>query len=384
MEELIERVNYQGKEIIIVGTNHAQASSAEVVKEVIAKELPETVCVELDEKRYAARSNQKNWEETDIIQIIRQKQTILFFVQLLYGALQKKMAQKMGSQKAGGDMEAALASAKEIGASIELVDRDIQVTFKKMWRSLSFWQKIRLPFMAFDSIDEEKLTGTTLEDFYESDLVDSTFLSLKEQLPGPYEELIENRDSYLSMKIKNAPGKKIVAVVGRAHVPGIIEKLPENIDLVAMDIIPKKKWTSKVINWIIPALLVGLVAWSFVASAETGWRQLSIWLLWNSGLAALFTAFTLPHPLTILVAFVTAPIGTLSPVLAVGFFTAISEAFLRKPRVKDFNHLQEDVLHVKSFYKNRALKILLIFFVSSLGGALGNFIGGLQMIRNLF
>lgn len=380
----VKKVSYQGKEIILVGTNHASPESPLKVKEIIEKEQPDTVCVELDERRYENRQNQARFEEMDIIQLIKSKQVILFLVQLFYGAFQKKMAKKMKAEKAGGDMDQAIKSCQDVGAHLALVDRDIQVTFKKMWRSLSFLEKIRLPFQAFDGIEDEKLTGENLEEFYQSDLVDTVFLSLKESLPGPFKELIDNRDSYLSMKIKNAPGKKIVAVVGAAHIPGIIKKLPQNFDLNEMDSLPPKKWTSQLISWLFPLALVALLAWSFVAGFEEGMQQLSVWLLWNSSLAALFTALSLAHPLTILVAFITAPIGTLSPVLAVGFFTAITEAWLKKPRVKDFQAMQEDVLHVKTFMKNRALKVMLLFFTSSLGGALGNIIGGLEIIHRLF
>lgn len=384
MEPEVKTVTYGNKTITLVGTNHAAPDSPTIVKETIESIQPDTVCVELDPVRYENRMNQKRWEETDIVKIIRQHQAILFLVQLFYGAFQKKMAKKMHAPKAGGDMEQGIASAQAVGAQLELVDRDVQVTFKKMWRALSGWEKIRLPFMALDGIDDEKLDEDNLAAFYQSDLVDTTFLSLKESLPGPYEELITNRDSYLSMKIKNAPGKKIVAVVGRAHLDGIVEKFPQDFDLVAMDTIPPKKWTSKILSWLFPAILVGLLAWSFVAGFDHGMEQLSLWLLWNSSLAALFTALAWGHPLAILTAFVMAPIGTLSPVLAVGFFVALVEAWVRKPRVKDFQNIQEDILHVKSFMQNRALRILLLFFTSSLGGALGNIIGGLQVIKNLF
>lgn len=383
MEE-VQKVTYEGKELILVGTNHALPTSPILVKQVIEEELPDTVCVELDEKRYENKIKEKNWEDTDIIQLIKEKKVVLFLVQLFYGALQKKLAKKNHSSKAGLDMSAAIESCEKIHAHLELVDRDIQVTFKKMWRSLSFLEKVKLPFMALEGIDEENLTKENLGEFSQSDLVDTAFLSLKESLPGPFEELVSNRDSYLSMKIKNAPGKKIVAVVGKAHVKGIMEKLTQDFDLTKMDELPKKKWTSKLLSWLFPLIIVGLIAFSFLSGAENGFNQLSAWLLSNSALAALFTALSLGHPLTILVAFLTAPIGTLSPVLAVGFFTAISEAWVRKPRVKDFQNMQEDIFHVKTFMKNRALKILLIFFTSSLGGALGNLIGSLQIIRHLF
>ncbi|CAD5903218.1 TraB/GumN family protein [Carnobacterium maltaromaticum] len=382
MNEEVRKVYFKGKELILIGTNHASIVSPILVRKTIENENPDTVCIELDETRYQNYLNENRWEDMDVVQVIKEKKVILLLAQLFYGALQKKMAKLMKSEKAGQDMSQAITSAQESGANIELVDRDIQITLKKMWNSLTFWQRLILPYHVLSSTDLEEEQDLTV--LYNSDVVDTAFLSLKEKLPGPYEELVTNRDSYLSMKIKNASGKKIVAVVGRAHLDGIIEKLDQDFDLNKMDTIPPKSWNSKLVSWIFPLLLISLLIWSFVIGFDNGIQQLSIWLLWNSGLAALFTALSLGHPLSILVAFVTAPIGTLSPVLAVGFFVSLTEAWVRKPRVKDFQNIPTDIEHVRTFFKNRALRILLLFVTASLGGMLGNIISGLQIVKNLF
>lgn len=382
MNEEVRKVNFQGRELILIGTNHASIASPILVRKTIEIENPDTVCIELDETRYQNYLNENRWEDMDVVQVIKEKKVILLLVQLFYGSLQKKMAKLMKSEKAGQDMTQAITSAQEIGANIELVDRDIQITFKKMWSSLSFWQRLTLPYHVFNSTDLEE--EKDLFELFNSDVVDTAFFSLREKLPGPYEELVTNRDSYLSMKIKEAPGTKIVAVVGRAHLDGIVDKLDQDFDLSDMDTIQPKSLVSKFVSWIFPLILVALLAWSFVIGFDNGMQQLSIWILWNSGLAALFTALSLGHPLSIIVAFVTAPIGTLSPVLAVGFFVSLTEAWVRKPRVKDFQNIPTDIEHVRTFFKNRALRILLLFVTASLGGMLGNIIGGLQIIRNLF
>lgn len=382
MKEEVRKIQYKDKELILVGTNHASLESPILVRETIEFERPDTVCVELDENRYKNYLNENRWENMDIVQVIKEKKALLLLVQLFYISFQRQLAKMMKGEKAGQDMSQALISAKEVGADISLVDRDIQVTFKKMWRSLSFWQRLTLPYHVVESTDVDE--NADLSEIYNSDLVDTAFYSLKEKFAGPYEELVTNRDSYLSMKIKRAPGKKIVAVVGRAHLDGIQDKLNQEFDLTEMDSIPPKSFGSKLISWAFPAILVAILIWSFIIGFDNGMQQLSTWLLWNSGLAALFTALSFGHPLTILVAFITAPIGTLSPVLAVGFFVSLTEAWVRKPRVKDFKNIPTDIGHIKTFFQNRALRILLLFVTSSLGGALGNVIGGLQIVRNLF
>lgn len=382
MQEEIRKIVYNQKEIILVGTNHASVYSPILVKDVIENERPDTVCVELDEKRYENYLNENRWEDLDIVQVIKQKKAVLLLVQFFYIAFQKYLAKKMGSVEAGLDMKQTLLSAEEVGAELVLVDRDVQVTFKKMWRSLTFWQRFVLPYHVINAVDFEE--EDDFSELVNLDLVDTAFLSLKEKYPWPFKELVTNRDSYLSMKIKNSPGKKIVAVVGRAHLDGIESKLNQEFNLADMDSIPDKSLASKIGSWAFPSVLIGLLVWSFVVGFDNGIQQLSTWILWNSGLAALFTALSFGHPLSIIVAFITAPIGTLSPVLAVGFFVSLTEAWVRKPRVKDFQNIPSDIGHVKSFFQNRALRILLLFVTSSLGGAIGNVIGGLQIFKNIF
>jgi pheromone shutdown protein TraB len=76
----------------------------------------------------------------------------------------------------------------------------------------------------------------------------------------------------------------------------------------------------------------------------------------------------------VLISFVGAPIATINPFIGVGFFSGIVEASLRKPRVEDAQNISVDVSSVKGFYRNRISRALLVFFLSSLGGAIGNFI----------
>ncbi len=127
--------------------------------------------------------------------------------------------------------------------------------------------------------------------------------------------------------------------------------------------------------WVIPAALVALfVAGFFKSGLRMSLEMLVKWLIANGGLAALGSLIALAHPLTIVVAFVGAPVATLNPFIGIGLFTGVVEAFLRKPRVSDFERLQQDVGSLKGFYTNRVTRILLVFFLSSIGGMVGNFI----------
>ena len=72
-EEHITRVQYQGKEIILIATAHVSKRSAELVKEVIDREQPDSICVELDQDRYNNIKNPKAWDDTDLVQVIKGK-----------------------------------------------------------------------------------------------------------------------------------------------------------------------------------------------------------------------------------------------------------------------------------------------------------------------
>jgi len=146
-------------------------------------------------------------------------------------------------------------------------------------------------------------------------------------------------------------------------------------DVSELDALPPSSIWSKAAGWIIPILIVGLIALGFFRSGVKASLALLLrWILFNGSLAALGSALCLAHPLTILVSFLAAPFATLNPFVGVGLFAGLAEAFLRKPRVADFQSLADDVTSFKGFYQNRITHILLVFFLSSIGGMIGNFI----------
>ncbi|HAP3879956.1 TPA: TraB family protein, partial [Enterococcus faecalis] len=145
-----------------------------------------------------------------------------------------------------------------------------------------------------------------------------------------------------------------------------------------------KKLSSKLIEFIFPLTIILLLAVSFFSGVQVGFHQLLKWWVWNGGLAAIFTCFALPSPLTILTSLIMAPVGALSPVLSVGVFSALAEATVKKPTVRDFLTVQDDFLSIKTIYSNRLIKIGLVFLLSNLGGAIGNIIGGIGILNSLF
>lgn len=383
MEDNIIRLNYEGKEIILVGTAHVLKESAELVKKVVNEERPDSVCVELDETRYQNIQNPKAWENTDIVQVIKSKKVGFLLANLFLSSHQKKIAEKLNT-KVGQEILQGIESAKEINAELVLADRNIQTTFLRIWRKLGFWEKGKLLFgLFFSSEDDSEVSDIDLIKLMEEDVLEAAMADVRKQFPKIGEILISERDQYLANKIKNAPGKKIVAILGKAHLLGVADELFKLQDMEEITEIPPKSPIALVLGWVIPVCIIGLVSYGFITNMQTGLQQLSAWILWNGAIAALFTAIAMGHPLSILTAFVLAPITSLNPFLACGWFAGLVEANRRKPTVQDVNNIPTDIFSLKGFYKNRFLRTLLIVIMANIGSSLGTLLAGIDIVKNL-
>jgi len=384
MNENITKLEYQGKEIILIATAHVSRESAELVKQVIEEERPGSVCIELDEDRYSNMQNPKAWENTDIVKVIKSKRVGFLLANLALSSYQKKIAKKL-DVPVGGEMIQGIESAKETGANLVLADRKIQTTFLRIWRKLSVWEKAKLHVSLIFSFDEDsEITDKDLQELLQADMLESVLIDMRKQFPKIGDILISERDQYLASKIKDAPGQKIVAVLGGAHVPGVKEEIYRSQDVDRISDIPPKSPVSKIISWAIPATIICLIIYAFVVNVQTGLQQLLSWVLWNGTLAALFTALACGHPLSILTAFAAAPITSLNPLLACGWFAGLVEATVKKPTVQDVMNVQTDIFSLKGFYKNRFLKTLMIVVLVNIGSSIGTFVAGTDIIRNLF
>lgn len=384
MEEHIVRLDYQGKQIILVATAHVLKQSAELIKKVIHEERPDSVCVELDEERYQSILNPKAWENTDIIQVIKSKKVGFLLANLILGSYQKRIAKDLDTV-AGQEMLEGISSAKETGVQLVLADRNIQTTFTRIWRKLNLWDKAKLLFDLLVSEDDDKsLSNDDVSELLKTDVMASVTAQVRGKFPKIADILISERDQYLAHMIKEAPGKTVVAVLGGAHVPGVSQEIFKTQDIAELSKVPAKNPISRVLGWAIPVLIIGLMLYSLIMNVETGVRQLSSWALWTGVPAAVFTALSFGHPLSILTSLVAAPFTTLNPLIACGWITGLVEATIRKPTVQDINNIPKDIFSLKNFFKNRFLKVLLIVIMANIGSSIGSFAAGLNIIKSLF
>ncbi|QOY35793.1 TraB/GumN family protein [Anaerobacillus isosaccharinicus] len=380
-EENITRIYLEGKELILIGTAHVSKKSAEQVKEVIEREQPDTVCIELDEQRYQSIMDANKWKDMDIFKVIKEKKTTLLLMNLVISSFQKRVAKQFGI-KPGLEMIQGIESANEIGATLVLADRNIQITFARIWHGIGIWGKAKLLLQIFasifnnDTISEEELEKIKSQDMLNSMLDDFTVAFPRLKVP-----LIDERDQFLAQKIKDAPGEKIVAVLGAAHVPGIKEEIKKEHDLEAISKLPPKSKAPTIIAWMIPILIMAIIGYTFYANPTAGFQQTLSWILWNGSFSALGAAIAFGHPLAIVTAFLVAPLSSLSPLMAAGWFAGFVQAYFRRPNVADFETLSEDVYSVKGFWGNKVTRILLIVALTNIGSTLGTVIGGADVVR---
>ena len=383
MAENITRLDYDGREIILIGTAHVSQASVDLVRETIAAEQPDSVCIELDESRYKTIKDPRAWEKTDLARVVREKKAGLMLIQLALSSYQKRMAKKLGVE-VGGEMRQAITSAEEIGAKIVLADRNIQTTFLRVWRLLGVKERAKLIFGLAFGEQEDEPTEEDIAELLQKDMLQSILAEVNDEFPVIGQVLIHERDQFLANQIKQAQGQKIVAVLGGAHVPGVQEEIYKEQDMEKISIVPQKKSRAKYIAWVLPIAFIALLIYSFTQNVDLGMQNLWTWLFWNGLFAAAFALICLAHPASILVALLASPLTTLSPFLAAGWFAGLTEAWVRKPRVEDLQSMPEDLFHIRKFFRNRALKVLIVTIMVNIGSTIGAIVAGADILSNIF
>jgi len=377
LPERVSHITLGDKFVYLVGTAHVSQQSVEDVRNTICQVKPDTVCVELCQGRYDTLTKKDVWKKMDIFRIIKQKKTTILLAQLIMSSFYRRLGEKLGIQP-GAEMLEAIDLANKTNAQLVLADRDIQITLKRVWGYLGLWNKLKLMMHIVTGIFiSEKIDAELIEKIKQQDQLEAVMAEFAEKFPEIKKRLLDERDIYLAQKIRQALGNRIVAVVGAGHVDGIKKHINTDHNLEELMQLPPKSTWPTILKWGIPLAIVALLAIGFFKrGAEHSLHSIYIWVLVTGGLSALGAALALAHPLTILAAFLAAPLTTLHPMLAAGWFAALMEAWLKRPTVADFEDLPNATATLKGFWTNPVTKILLIAALSNLGSAAGTFIAG--------
>ncbi len=383
----VHRVDVDGRRFTIVGTAHISRESVDLVREVIEGEDPDCVCLELDAQRYEALSQEQRWEDLDLRQVIRERHLATLLANLILGSYQRRLGQQLGVTP-GSELLEAGRTAEQMEIPIALCDRDIRVTLRRAWHSLSPWRKLMLvsTFMA-SAFDNPELSEEELRRIRQQDVLSELMAELGEHMPALKRVLIDERDAYLARKILDAEGAHVVAVVGAGHVEGMLRAIREqrDVDLDAINEVPAVSRVWKWIGWAIPVLILGSIGWIGLTQGRAAAGENALfWFLANAIPSGIGGLLALAHPATIAAAFLAAPFTSLTPVIGAGYVAAFVQAYVRPPKVTEFRTVGTDMSDVSAWWRNRLLKIFLVFIGTTLGSMIGTWVGGIEIVRNLF
>jgi len=373
----VSHINLGDKDVYLVGTAHVSKESVGDVRTAIEQIKPDTVCVELCKSRYESMTNRAVWEKMDIFKVIKEKKTLVLLAQLVMSSFYRRLGEKLGIQP-GAEMLEAINLAQQQNAQLVLADRDVQITLKRVWGYLGFWNKLKLMMHLTTGIFESgQINAELVEKIKKQDQLEAVMAEFAEKFPEIKRRLIDERDIFLAQKIRQASGQKVVAVVGAGHIEGISKHIGQDEPIDALLEIPPKSVWGGVFKWGIPAAIIAVLVYGFFnKGAAHSVQNIYIWVLVTGLLSALGAAAAFAHPLAIVSAFLAAPITTLHPLLAAGWFAGLAQAWIKRPTVGDFEGLHQSISTLKGFWTNPVTKILLITALSNLGSMLGSWVAG--------
>lgn len=376
-------------EIHILGTAHVSKQSVLEVERLIESVKPDAICIELCESRIKSVEDPDYLKKLDIFKVFKEKKMWLLLSSLILSSFQKKIGTK--DIRPGDEMRKALEIGKKSKTPVIPVDREIQTTLKRSWGNVGFFSKMYLFSALLTSmLIREDVSEEKIEELKSDDILNDLF----SQIPKKYESIknviIDERDIYLAEKIRrvaesNPKSKAIVAVVGAGHLAGISKHIQKVNDISNLDVLPVVTWWSRLSILIYPVFFAALIGYTTLSQGGDAGLDLVYKLITiKGGLAALGALIAWAHPISILLAFVTAPIGTFIPIFKAGWVSALAESYLRKPLVEDFERIAEDSETIAGLWKNRVIHIFLVLFLPQIGSTIGTFIVAGKGLSNLF
>jgi pheromone shutdown-related protein TraB len=365
------------KRIFLVGTAHVSLRSVEDVRAAIDGIRPATVCVELDQARYESLTNPEAWRKLDIVSVLRQGKAHLLLGSLIMTAFQRRIAQRLGVRP-GAEMVEAIERARALGAHLVLADRPIEITLKRTAARLGGWTKLKVFSQLLASLFvPDEIDAEHIEQLKEEEQLADALQALAREFPDAKETLIDERDRYLAAKIREAPGETVVAVVGAGHVEGIKREIHRAAPIDDLEVVPPPALLPRLLKWAIPLSIVALLAYGLWSGGAEKWQSsLLLWALVTGSLSALGAIAALGHPLSILSAFVAAPLTTLHPLLAAGWFAGLVQAWVKSPTVEDLETLPDTITSLRGFWMHPVTRILLVVALTNLGATAGVFLAG--------
>jgi pheromone shutdown-related protein TraB len=391
----IERVQRDGVEYVVLGTAHVSKVSVDAVDALLANEQFDAVAIELCESRAQSMRDPEAFKQMDLFKVIRQGKAGMVAASLVLSTFQKRLADQSGIQP-GAEMKAAMDGADQRGLPLWLVDREVGTTLKRAWHSVGFWQRFGLLGGLLASVFErEAIDQEEIEKLKQGDLLESAFSEFASESKPLYQSLIGERDAFMAARLReeaarsaSAEPRRVLVVIGAGHLKGLTGLLREQQDDPATVVAnlastpPKSRWP-KWIALILVLAVFAAIAYAFHRNSALGAQALRDWVLYTAGFSALGALIAGAHPLSILAAAIAGPIKPFRPGIPSGGISAMVEAWVRRPRVVDFDTLRDDIGHWSGWWKNRVARTLLNFFLVCLGTIIGEYTAGIHIFKSL-
>ncbi|HKL53976.1 MAG TPA: TraB/GumN family protein [Wenzhouxiangellaceae bacterium] len=390
-DEPVREVEHNGVHYTLLGTAHVSRASVDAVRHHIEHGQFDTVAVELCESRHKTLTDTDAWRELDLFAVIRDGKANMMIASLALAGYQRRIAEQFGIEP-GAEMKAAIETADAVGIPLQLIDREIGITLKRTGRSLSWWRRwVMINGLIFSLFSREKISEEDIERLKRGDILEETFSEFASASPEVFESLITERDHFMAARLRQEnnghPGRRVLAVIGAGHLDGTASALASDADpttrVTSLNEVPPPSRIWKAIPWLILVAVVSGFGVGFWRSPELGWALVLTWVAINGGLSAVGAACARAHPLTIITALLAAPLTSLNPTIGAGMVTGAVEAWLRKPKIADFESLRDDLNKLSGWWKNRVARVFLVFFLSNIGSAVGTWVAGISMIRQL-
>jgi len=390
-DEPVREVEHNGVHYTLLGTAHVSRASVDAVRRHIEHGNFDAVAVELCESRHKTLTDTDAWRELDLFAVIREGKANMMIASLGLAAYQRRIAEQFGIEP-GAEMKAAMETADAAGLPLQLIDREIGISLKRTSRNLSWWRRwVMVNGLIFSMFSREKISEEDIERLKQGDILEETFSEFASASPEIYESLITERDHFMAARLRQEnndhPGRRVLAVIGAGHLDGTANALASDQDpatqVASLNKVPPPSRLWKAIPWLILIAVVSGFGIGFSRSPELGWSLVLTWVAVNGSLSALGAACARAHPLTIITALLAAPLTSLNPTIGAGMVTGAVEAWLRKPKIADFESLRDDLIKLSGWWKNRVARVFLVFFLSNVGSAVGTWVAGFSMIRQL-
>lgn len=378
-------------EFHLLGTAHVSRQSAEDVRHELHSGGYDAVAIELCASRHQSLVNPQSLAQMDLLQTIRQGKGGMVAASLALSAYQQRIAEQFGIEP-GAEMRCAITEAELLDIPVLLIDREVGITLRRVYRSVPWWQRLSLVAgLGASLLSRQQISEDEIERLKEGDLLEATFSEFAAQSPALYRTLIAERDRFMAAKLLSGGAdryRKVLVVVGAGHVDGLARELaafegePWQAMAELQELPPASQWL-RLVPWIIVALILAGFAYGFSQDTKLGWQLIAEWVLINGSLCAIGSLMARAHPLTVIASFLAAPLTSLNPTIGAGFVAAAVELGMRKPSVADFAQLRADVTHLRGWWSNRVARVLLVFVLSTVGSAAGTYIAGFRIAERV-